>query len=136
MLDLVYVTLTGNCRKFVKKCKAVDGSITSLELSSENANQTYDRPFLLIVPTYVHDSKVSLAHQFLVRNRSLCRGLIASGNRNFAQLYCFTAIDMSELYDVPMLYDFEFAGMPRDVDRVIELVKGNTDEAQLSSETI
>lgn len=124
MLDLVYVTLTGNCRRFVKKCKEECSELNFLELTSENSTNQYDKDYLLIVPTYVHDSKVKLAHEFLLTNLSRCKGLIASGNRNFAELYCFTALDLSKKYDIPMLYDFEFAGMPRDVINVIDLVKG------------
>lgn len=117
MRKLVYVTLTGNCRRFAKKVNQVIGETVSYELGLQDDSQ-FDDEFIIVVPSYEPTTKVKLADEFLSKYSHLCKGIVGSGNRNFAQLYCYTAIYLSEKYHIPMVHDFEFAGLQADVDRV------------------
>ena len=56
-------------------------------------------------------------------NVDLCRGIIGSGNRNFAQLYLGTAKELSEKYDLDILYDYEMNGTSVDVEAVHDILK-------------
>ena len=46
-----------------------------------------------------------------------CIGIVGSGNYNFANLYIFTAKDFSELYNIPIIFDFENRGTKKDIEK-------------------
>ena len=87
-----------------------------------------DEPFLLITPSYAEESPtVSKSIEVmdpvfdfmaLSDNAKLCRGIIGTGNRNFAGIYIFTAKELSAKHQIPIVYDFEFNGTPTDVEAV------------------
>ena len=62
-------------------------------------------------------------------NASYCRGVMGGGNRNFAQLFCYSAKDFAEDFDVPLLHMFEFQGSDYDVkllEKEIEKIDNST----------
>ena len=85
-----------------------------------------DREYVLLVPTYGGGSvKGAVPKQVIAflnneHNRSLCRGVISSGNTNFGQAYCLAGDIVSAKLGVPHLYRYELLGTPTDVARVIE----------------
>lgn len=122
MLGIVYVSLTGQTRRFVTKIDPVQ----MLELTEQNGDQVIDFPYLLILPTYAQGVR-DLVDDFFMQagNRRNCRGLIGTGNRNFAQLFCETARLVSRDYRIPLLFELEFQGDPDDVEYVKELMKND-----------
>lgn len=114
---IVYWTLIGNTRKLVHKLE-----VNSLELTWDNCLELkLEEPFLLVTPTYAKES-TDLVWDFLEdeQNRAFCRGIIGTGNRNFASLFCYTARDLSEEYGVPLVHSVEFQGSSYDVKRIKE----------------
>ncbi|WP_067862382.1 class Ib ribonucleoside-diphosphate reductase assembly flavoprotein NrdI [Nocardia shimofusensis] len=97
-----------------------------------------EEPYVLIVPTYGGGRHVlgeAGGHtrpdkEFVPRqvakflndphNRSLLRGVIAAGNTNFGDTYCYAGDVISRKCGVPYLYRFELMGTARDVERVRE----------------
>ncbi|MTE13140.1 class Ib ribonucleoside-diphosphate reductase assembly flavoprotein NrdI [Nocardia aurantiaca] len=93
-----------------------------------------DQPFVLIVPTYGGGRHVLGGQrsdkEFVPRqvakflndphNRALLRGVIASGNTNFGDTYCYAGEVISRKAGVPYLYRFELMGTAEDVERVRE----------------
>ena len=85
---------------------------------------TVDEEYVLVVPTYGGGSvKGAVPKQVITflndpRNRSLCRGVIASGNTNFGQAYCLAGDIIASKLGVPFLYRYELLGTPTDVVRV------------------
>ncbi|MFZ2527628.1 MAG: class Ib ribonucleoside-diphosphate reductase assembly flavoprotein NrdI [Rhodococcus sp. (in: high G+C Gram-positive bacteria)] len=88
-----------------------------------------DEPYVLIIPTYgggttVTGRDTSFVPKQVIRflnnkhNRSLIRGVIAAGNTNFGESYCFAGDIISRKCNVPYLYRFELMGTAEDVDRV------------------
>lgn len=86
-------------------------------------------PYVLIVPTYgggttVTGRDTSFVPKQVIRflnnehNRALIRGVIAAGNTNFGESYCFAGDIVSRKCNVPYLYRFELMGTAEDVDRV------------------
>lgn len=81
-------------------------------------------PFVLVCPTYADgQGRGAVAPQvmrFLERpgTGELVAGIIASGNRNFGSTFALSGKVLSSLFDVPVLYRFELAGTPVDIDRV------------------
>ena len=85
---------------------------------------TVDEEYVLVVPTYGGGSvrgavpKQVIAFLNDPRNRSLCRGVIASGNTNFGEAYCLAGDIIASKLGVPFLYRYELLGTPTDVARV------------------
>lgn len=51
-------------------------------------------------------------------NRSLLRGVVAAGNTNFGEEFCYAGDVISRKCRVPYLYRFELMGTTEDVERV------------------
>ncbi|WP_314779995.1 class Ib ribonucleoside-diphosphate reductase assembly flavoprotein NrdI [Actinomyces massiliensis] len=85
---------------------------------------TVDEEYVLFVPTYGGGSvRGAVPKQVITflndpRNRSLCRGVIASGNTNFGEAYCLAGDIIASKLGVPFLYRYELLGTPTDVARV------------------
>lgn len=81
-------------------------------------------PFVLIVPTYEKDITEPVT-DFLYygNNQELLQGVAGTGNRNFAELFVFTAKDIAMEFNVPLLYTFEFNGTTKDVTNFEKAVK-------------
>lgn len=88
-------------------------------------------PYVLIVPTYGGGASM-VGHKgnavpiqvkkFLKDdiNRSLCRGVIASGSINFGSDFGRAGDEIERKLGVPYLYRYELAGTPEDVELVRE----------------
>lgn len=115
---VVYLSLTGQTRKFVKKL-----GYPTLELTMTNAFTEVDEPYIIVVPTY-EGEVTALANDFIEtgNNRAFLKGVAGGGNRNFNTLFGFTAKDLSRDYQVPLLHLFEFQGSQNDVDLLKEKV--------------
>ena len=85
---------------------------------------TVGEGYVLFVPTYGGGSvrgavpKQVIAFLNDPHNRSLCRGVIASGNTNFGEAYCLAGDIIASKLGVPFLYRYELLGTPTDVARV------------------
>ena len=85
---------------------------------------TVGEGYVLFVPTYGGGSvRGAVPKQVIAllndpRNRSLCRGVIASGNTNFGEAYCLAGDIIASKLGVPFLYRYELLGTPTDVARV------------------
>ena len=85
-----------------------------------------DEEYVLVVPTYGGGSvKGAVPKQVIAflndpHNRSLCRGVISSGNTNFGEAYCLAGDIIASKLDVPLLYRYELLGTNMDVARVKE----------------
>lgn len=119
MLDIAYYTVTGQTRRFIKKT-----GYQAYEINDADPFHEMGRPFILIVPAY-DDNMMDGVVDFLTfeSNRKNLVGIIGTGNRNFNELYIHTAKDLATGFKVPILYDFEFNGTPKDVERVKEIVQ-------------
>ncbi|TCV93056.1 class Ib ribonucleoside-diphosphate reductase assembly flavoprotein NrdI [Biostraticola tofi] len=88
-----------------------------------------DCPFILITPSYgggnVRGSVPRQVILFLNNpvNRSLLRGVIGAGNRNFGTAFCLAGEIIANKCQVPYLYRFELLGTAEDV---IQVRKGVT----------
>ena len=88
-----------------------------------------DQPYVLIVPTYGGGTTFAGRDTNYVpkqvikflndeHNRSLIRAVIAAGNTNFGDSFCFAGDVISQKCAVPYVYRFELMGTPEDVVRV------------------
>ncbi|GLB62606.1 protein NrdI [Dietzia sp. NCCP-2495] len=88
-------------------------------------------PYVLIVPTYGGSLEITGRNGAAVprqvvaflndaHNRSLCRGVIATGNTNFGTDFGRSGDVISKKLEIPYLYRFELMGTQEDVIRVRE----------------
>ncbi|WP_373790734.1 class 1b ribonucleoside-diphosphate reductase subunit alpha, partial [Jeotgalibaca porci] len=115
MPKLAYFSVTGQTRRFIAKLPHIE----SVEITVTNPFIEMDEPFILVVPTYVSEVTEPV-NDFLEtgENTRLCLGLFGGGNRNFADLYCFTVHDLEQQYGLPVLHEFEFQGSDYDVQKL------------------
>lgn len=118
-MKIVYISLTGQTRKFVNKLE-----MDLMELSPINPFVAIEEPFIIVTPTYEKEV-TEVLDEFLetLHNKAYFKGVAGGGNRNFGDLFGFTAMDLAKDYNVPLLHLFEFQGSDYDVNILKEAVK-------------
>ena len=119
---VVYFSSTSeNTHRFVTKLGVPSAR---LPLRPSEPPLTVDEEYVLVVPTYGGGNIKGAVPRQVIRflndphNRSLCRGVIASGNTNFGEAYCIAGDIIARKLGVPLLYRYELLGTPADVTRV------------------
>lgn len=120
-MKVVYFSVTGQTRRFIKKAQLES---VAYEISPLDPFFTVKEPFILITPTY-EEEITEPVFDFLryEDNATYCQGVVGTGNRNFAELFIFTAKDIVAEFHLPLLQAFEFAGTNRDIKTFMEVVK-------------
>lgn len=83
-----------------------------------------DEPYILVAPTYGGGGTAGAVPRQVIQflndehNRSLLRGVIAAGNRNFGDGFCRAGDVIAQKCHVPYLYRFEQMGTQADIDNV------------------
>lgn len=134
MLDIVYCSITGNTERFVKKLLKQGYTGSLIKLDEISSIKEYQKDFIVIIPTFVELNRDSgrvihkeqyteIIDDFLGYgdNVNKCRGLVGTGDKNFAQDYIWTAKMYSNKYNLPIIYDFEKAGMNMDVLKILKI---------------
>lgn len=105
-----YSSKTSNTEKFVETL----GYDSQRIIKGLEVNE----PFVLFVPTYARADGTGAVHKtvidFLKINRHLIRGVVGAGNRNFGNLFAYSADVVSARCKVPLLYKFELRGTDTD----------------------
>lgn len=114
---------------FLKKSNLLSDAI---EITENYPDIEMSEPYVLFVPSYAEEHNGMMKSQDIVDpvfeflevkgNLELCKGIIGSGNRNFAQLYLGTAKELSEKYDLDILYGYEMNGTSIDVSNVQDIL--------------
>ncbi|BDO43734.1 protein NrdI [Cellulomonas sp. NTE-D12] len=96
----------------------------------EHRRSRVDGPWVLLTPSYktgneANDTIPEGVHRFLndEHNRRLMVGVMGSGNRNFGRYYQMAARQIAEQSGRPMLFEFELAGTPWDVEECRHLLE-------------
>lgn len=120
-LLVYYSSTSGNTYRFVQNLgiRAI-----RIPMSMKEEMEPVTEPYVLICPTYADDDGSKAVPKQVIKflnnpeNRELMRGVIASGNRNFGEMFAYSGDVISRKCDVPVLYRFELSGTPDDVMRV------------------
>lgn len=117
-MKIVYFSLTGQTRRFVKKLE-----LPAYEIDPGNPFYELNEPYILVVPTYDADV-TEVVNDFIEfeSNQDNLLGVAGGGNRNFADLFIFTAKHIARDYHVPLLFEFEFNGTKEDVENFRKVV--------------
>ena len=120
---MYFSSTSENTHRFVGKLGFRSARIP---LRPKEAPLAVDEEYVLLVPTYGGGSVKGAVPKQVIKflndshNRSLCRGVISSGNTNFGEAYCLAGDIIASKLNVPLLYRYELLGTPTDVARVKE----------------
>ena len=140
MYTLAYISLSGNTKAFVTKLAAeLGGDVKFIDVKeivkSGQEFPTITEPFVAFLPTYLEGGNgidtgdveilTTPFREMLAANgnHKQCLGIVGSGNKNFNQQYCLTAVQYSEQFGFPVLDMYEMRGLQADVTRITEKVK-------------
>ena len=108
---IYFASRTGNVRSIVDRL-----SLPYTEIQSHTVAQ---EPFLLFTYTDGLGEVPSLVNEFMERNSNLCKGIIASGNRNYGhRVFCGAADKLKEQYNIPIVQKIEMRGFPKDNEQI------------------
>ena len=118
-VKVVYLSLTGKTRQFVKKL-----GWDFVEISKKNPVCQMEEPYIVITPTY-GEQVANFFYEFIefAENRALLKGVAGSGNRNFNTSFCSNSRELASKYGIPLLHCFENQGTDKDVQILIEKVR-------------
>lgn len=118
MKEIAYYSITGQTKRFVNKL-----GIEGYEITDADPFYQMEQPFILIVPAY-DDDMMDPVIDFLQYkdNAKNCVGIAGGGNRNFNTLYNHTAKDIAAALNVPVVFQFEFNGTQKDVEKFKKVV--------------
>jgi protein involved in ribonucleotide reduction len=126
--DIVYFSYKSeNTKRFVEKLTDVSFRIPIIW--DDESPFIFEREYVLFVPTYGggHDEHVipKSVKKFLniPQNRSLLRGVVGMGNRNFGDHYCKAADMVASKVGVPVIAKVEIFGTDDDVATVQERMR-------------
>ena len=120
-LLVYYSSPSLNTHRFVT---AVGLKTRRIPISLKEDMAPLTEPYVLVCPTYADDDGSKAVPKQVIRflnnpeNRSLMRGVISSGNRNFGEMFAYAGVVISKKCNVPLLYKFELSGTPDDVKNV------------------
>lgn len=126
-LVVYFSSVSDNTHRFVKKLGL---RATRIPVTRAEDPISVDEPFVLITPTYGGGKQATAVSgggyvpkqviRFLndAHNRSLIRAVIAAGNTNFGEEFCYAGDVISRKCRVPYLYRFELMGTAEDVESV------------------
>jgi protein involved in ribonucleotide reduction len=124
-LIVYFSSVSENTHRFVEKLGL---RARRIPLIDRDGSFTVDEPYVLICPTYGGGKASGEAGGFVPKqvikflndkaNRSLIRAVIAAGNTNFGEEFCYAGDVISRKCRVPYLYRFELMGDSEDVERV------------------
>lgn len=124
MLGIVYFSnVSENTKRFVDKL-----GVPALRIPIYKNEEPLEvnSPYVLVTPTYGNGGndagvpKQVIKFLNLKKNRDLIKGVVAAGNTNFGDKYCYAGKVIAEKCSVPLVHKFELLGTTNDVETVKE----------------
>lgn len=111
---IAYDSKTGNVRRFVNKL--------NMDIVQIEEDMILNEPFVLVTYTTGFGKVPVKTLKFLEKNHKNMIGIAASGNRNWGDNFCKSAITISNMYNKPVVHRFELSGTNKDVQKFIDEV--------------
>ncbi len=139
MINLFYVSISGNTRAFVKRLVAYAAKQHVLAASNPEINAVeytesvdvsiMDKPFFAMVPTYLDGGDginsgykevmtLDFRDELDAGNTDNLLGIIGSGNRNFNAQFGLTAKHYARRYNSPVIGMFELRGNDEEAEKI------------------
>ncbi|CAC13713.1 RIBONUCLEOPROTEIN NRDI [Mycoplasmopsis pulmonis] len=122
-----FSSISNNTHRFIQKL-----NYENLRIPVNMEESVFvDKDYVIFVPTYSGGGEFTQGAvpkqviKFLnnEKNRSFCRGVIASGNTNFGNTFAIAGPILSKKLNVPLLYQFELLGTSEDVKNVQNILE-------------
>lgn len=84
---------------------------------------TVNEPFVLFTYTTGFGEVPISSLEFARHNSTYLKGVVCSGNLNWGKNYALAGVKLSQLYNVPLLHQFELSGKEKDYNIIIERLK-------------
>lgn len=114
---VAYDSMTGNVKRFIQKL-----NMPTVQIDEDIV---LDEEYVLITYTTGFGNVPDRVLKFLERNHACLKGVSASGNRNWGDMFGASADKISSQYEVPVVSKFELSGTNKDVEyfkeRVLEI---------------
>lgn len=135
-ITLIYFSLTGNVRHFMKNLRIYSVQqhelrgtpiIKPCRIMESTSPKEEHHHFFACVPTYCSSSFEEIFTEPFRRylqfrnNYDKCLGFIGNGDRSYMP-YCWTAFFYQEMFSKPVIDDFEQTGSYEDVERIYESI--------------
>ncbi|MGG3672224.1 class Ib ribonucleoside-diphosphate reductase assembly flavoprotein NrdI [Bacillus nitratireducens] len=112
---VAYDSMTGNVKRFIQKL-----NMPTVQIDED---LVIDEDFILITYTTGFGNVPERVLDFLERNNEKLKGVSASGNRNWGDMFGASADKISTKYEVPIVSKFELSGTNNDVEYFKESVR-------------
>ena len=112
---VAYDSMTGNVKRFIHKL-----NIPAVQIDED---LVIEEDFILITYTTGFGNVPERVLDFLERNNEKLKGVSASGNRNWGDMFGASADKISTKYEVPIVSKFELSGTNNDVEYFKERVR-------------
>jgi protein involved in ribonucleotide reduction len=130
-MKIVYFSsVSENTHRFVARLGDAASAPVRIPIHASAETPLITEPFLLVTPTYGGGSrrgadvpKQVIRFLNVPENRSLLRGVIASGNTNFGADFCRAGDVIAMKCNVPVLHRFELLGTSEDISAVQSLME-------------
>lgn len=110
-MKIVYYSLTGNCKRFVERCKIPAEDVIDLW----EVDYDIDFDYILITPTIGFGQIPDDVSAFLEKQSKHLVGVVGSGNKNWGNRFAKASETISEEYNVPLLMKIELHGTTKDL---------------------
>ncbi|MEK5036240.1 class Ib ribonucleoside-diphosphate reductase assembly flavoprotein NrdI [Paenibacillus sp. FSL R7-0302] len=107
---IIYDSMTGNVERFVKRLK-------NMECIKITKDLKVDKPFVLVTYTTGIGKVPKRVQEFLADNHNHLKGVAASGNINWGQVFAASADTIAEMYGIPIVHKFELSGNSTDASK-------------------
>lgn len=112
---VAYDSMTGNVKRFIHKL-----NMPAVQIDED---LVIDEDFILITYTTGFGNVPERVFRLLERNNEKLKGVSASGNRNWGDMFGASADKISTKYEVPIVSKFELSGTNNDVEYFKERVR-------------
>lgn len=152
IVRILYISLGGNTRHFIKKLQAYGQQldtaiqIEAKEITDASFDEVETMPYFVLVPTYldggngidngVKEIMTNPLHEQLSyqNNADHLIGVVGSGNKNFNVQYVLTARRYAEIFDAPLIGDYELRGNDQDVKRIFNALVARQTEYEATQQ--
>lgn len=124
---IVWTSRTGNVKSIINK-------IPSIETLEMTKGLIVNKPFVFFTYTDGLGEAPAEALDFLQKNNSYLKGVIASGNTNFkhfgGHVYAGAADVISNKFNVPILHKVDLRGYDSDIQKIIKQYQNTMEDIQ------
>ena len=112
---LAYATRTGNVKSIIDRLGVKD-------VVDVNTTDKVDKDFIIFTYTDGFGDVPYEVEEFLENNSSHLKGVVASGSKHYESTFCMAGDEISQKYNVPLLYKVDESGTEEDIKNILNII--------------